>query len=218
MPLIETDLCALIRNRSFSIPPSWTVFRVFSLQRLCCSAMQGPQTEEPTEWRLQRGDKSCQSRFEKVQALFSNRFSPLIGLYLEANRVTVCVDMFSDEAGFWIGKTSLRGWRQLALDQLEEDEEETKHNNSKVNGEKSSSPGNKGTDDNLKSNTCVLYLSSALFRSCHMSWVVFWYLLVFKLMEKEVMKKGTVKRWRTLMKTFFVITVSLFSLFLTGFN
>ncbi|XP_067243976.1 ubiquitin carboxyl-terminal hydrolase 48 isoform X1 [Chanodichthys erythropterus] len=58
----------------------------------------------------------------------------------------------SDELGFWIGKASLRSWRQLALDQLEEDEEETKHNNSKINGEKSSSPGAKvdgvkGDDD-----------------------------------------------------------------------
>ncbi|XP_016338262.1 ubiquitin carboxyl-terminal hydrolase 48-like [Sinocyclocheilus anshuiensis] len=51
--------------------------------------------------------------------------------------------MKSDESGFWIGKASLRSWRQLALDQLEEDEEETKHNNSKVNGEKSSSAGAK---------------------------------------------------------------------------
>uniref|UniRef100_A0A8C1R4L2 Ubiquitin carboxyl-terminal hydrolase 48 n=2 Tax=Cyprinus carpio TaxID=7962 RepID=A0A8C1R4L2_CYPCA len=49
----------------------------------------------------------------------------------------------SEESGFWIGKASLRSWRQLALDQLEEDEEETKHNNSKINGEKSSSAGAK---------------------------------------------------------------------------
>ncbi|XP_016304025.1 ubiquitin carboxyl-terminal hydrolase 48-like isoform X1 [Sinocyclocheilus anshuiensis] len=49
----------------------------------------------------------------------------------------------SDESGFWIGKASLRSWRQLALDQLEEDEEETKPNNSKVNGERSSSAGSK---------------------------------------------------------------------------
>lgn len=49
----------------------------------------------------------------------------------------------SDESGFWIGKASLRSWRQLALNQLEEDEEETKHINSKVNGEKSSSAGSK---------------------------------------------------------------------------
>lgn len=54
--------------------------------------------------------------------------------------------VFSDESGFWIGKASLRSWRQLALDQLEEDEEETKHINSKVNGEKSSSAGSKGTE------------------------------------------------------------------------
>ncbi|XP_036386850.1 ubiquitin carboxyl-terminal hydrolase 48 isoform X1 [Megalops cyprinoides] len=37
--------------------------------------------------------------------------------------------------GFWIGKASLRSWRQLALEQLEEDEEETKHTNGKANGE-----------------------------------------------------------------------------------
>uniref|UniRef100_A0A671TAH7 Ubiquitin carboxyl-terminal hydrolase 48 n=1 Tax=Sinocyclocheilus anshuiensis TaxID=1608454 RepID=A0A671TAH7_9TELE len=52
----------------------------------------------------------------------------------------------SDESGFWIGKASLRSWRQLALDQLEEDEEETKPNNSKVNGERSSSAGSKEGD------------------------------------------------------------------------
>uniref|UniRef100_A0A8C1VWP7 Ubiquitin carboxyl-terminal hydrolase 48 n=1 Tax=Cyprinus carpio TaxID=7962 RepID=A0A8C1VWP7_CYPCA len=52
----------------------------------------------------------------------------------------------SDESGFWIGKASLRSWRQLALDQLEEDEEETKHNNSKVNGEKSTD-GVKGDNE-----------------------------------------------------------------------
>ncbi|XP_055040439.1 ubiquitin carboxyl-terminal hydrolase 48 isoform X1 [Misgurnus anguillicaudatus] len=62
---------------------------------------------------------------------------------LQTNRVDVRVGMLSDEPGFWIGKASLRSWRQLALDQLEEDEEKTKHNNSKVNGEKSSSPGAK---------------------------------------------------------------------------
>uniref|UniRef100_A0A4W5QYJ2 Ubiquitin carboxyl-terminal hydrolase 48 n=1 Tax=Hucho hucho TaxID=62062 RepID=A0A4W5QYJ2_9TELE len=37
--------------------------------------------------------------------------------------------------GYWAGKTSLRSWRQLALEQLEEDEEETKHSNGKTNGE-----------------------------------------------------------------------------------
>uniref|UniRef100_A0A8C1N5C0 Ubiquitin carboxyl-terminal hydrolase 48 n=1 Tax=Cyprinus carpio TaxID=7962 RepID=A0A8C1N5C0_CYPCA len=52
----------------------------------------------------------------------------------------------SEESGFWIGKASLRSWRQLALDQLEEDEEETKHNNSKINGEKSTD-GVKGDNE-----------------------------------------------------------------------
>eukprot|EP00063_Salmo_salar_P048330 XP_014023165.1 PREDICTED: ubiquitin carboxyl-terminal hydrolase 48 isoform X3 [Salmo salar] len=40
----------------------------------------------------------------------------------------------SDE-GYWVGKTSLRSWRQLALEQLDEDEEETKHIDGKSNGE-----------------------------------------------------------------------------------
>ncbi|KAL0978076.1 hypothetical protein UPYG_G00165600 [Umbra pygmaea] len=53
--------------------------------------------------------------------------------------------------GFWVGKKSLRGWKQLALEQLEEDEEETKHSNGKTNGEgpdistnKEYSPENQG--------------------------------------------------------------------------
>ncbi|XP_030632377.1 ubiquitin carboxyl-terminal hydrolase 48 isoform X2 [Chanos chanos] len=49
------------------------------------------------------------------------------------------------EQGFWIGKASLRRWRQLALEQLEEDEEETKHTTNKTNGEKNSST--ESTDD-----------------------------------------------------------------------
>lgn len=40
----------------------------------------------------------------------------------------------SDE-GYWVGKASLRSWRQLALDQLEEDEQETKHSNGQTNGQ-----------------------------------------------------------------------------------
>lgn len=50
------------------------------------------------------------------------------------------------------------------MDQLEEDEEETKHNNSKLNGEKSSSP-TKCTGDRLKSNMCLvmeMFLSNVL--------------------------------------------------------
>uniref|UniRef100_A0A7N6B583 Ubiquitin carboxyl-terminal hydrolase 48 n=1 Tax=Anabas testudineus TaxID=64144 RepID=A0A7N6B583_ANATE len=36
--------------------------------------------------------------------------------------------------GYWVGKVSLRSWRQLALEQLEEDEHETKHSNGQTNG------------------------------------------------------------------------------------
>lgn len=36
---------------------------------------------------------------------------------------------------FWVGKASLRSWRQLALDQLEEEEQGTKHNNIQTNGQ-----------------------------------------------------------------------------------
>ncbi|XP_006641945.1 ubiquitin carboxyl-terminal hydrolase 48 isoform X1 [Lepisosteus oculatus] len=49
-----------------------------------------------------------------------------------SNLVKVAV---SSNEGFWIGKASLRSWRQLALEQLEEDEEESKHTNGKTNGE-----------------------------------------------------------------------------------
>lgn len=34
-----------------------------------------------------------------------------------------------------MGKASLRSWRQLALEQLEEDEHETKHSNGQTNGQ-----------------------------------------------------------------------------------
>ncbi|XP_075996333.1 ubiquitin carboxyl-terminal hydrolase 48 isoform X2 [Genypterus blacodes] len=40
----------------------------------------------------------------------------------------------SDE-GFWVGKASLRSWKQLAMEQLEEDEHETKHSNGQTNGQ-----------------------------------------------------------------------------------
>ncbi|XP_068450726.1 ubiquitin carboxyl-terminal hydrolase 48 isoform X2 [Clinocottus analis] len=36
--------------------------------------------------------------------------------------------------GYWVGKASLRSWRQLALEQLEEDEHESKHSNGQTNG------------------------------------------------------------------------------------
>ncbi|KAL7837137.1 hypothetical protein SRHO_G00268480 [Serrasalmus rhombeus] len=53
----------------------------------------------------------------------------------------------SGDEGFWVGKASLRQWRQLALEQLEEEEEETKHTNCKTNGEK---PTSATTKDGLK--------------------------------------------------------------------
>ncbi|XP_056131110.1 ubiquitin carboxyl-terminal hydrolase 48 [Lampris incognitus] len=37
--------------------------------------------------------------------------------------------------GYWVGKASLRSWRQLALEQLEEDEQETKHSSGQTNGQ-----------------------------------------------------------------------------------
>ncbi|KAM9361476.1 ubiquitin carboxyl-terminal hydrolase 48 [Symphorus nematophorus] len=37
--------------------------------------------------------------------------------------------------GYWVGKASLRSWRQLVSDQLEEDEHETKHSNGQTNGQ-----------------------------------------------------------------------------------
>lgn len=49
----------------------------------------------------------------------------------------------SGETGYWVGKTSLRTWKQLALEQLDEDEEETKHSNGQSNGE---------TADNMAAN------------------------------------------------------------------
>lgn len=54
----------------------------------------------------------------------------------------------SNEQGFWIGKASLRQWRQLALEQLDEEEEEkTKHNDCRTNGENST-----GAKDGVKEN------------------------------------------------------------------
>uniref|UniRef100_A0A3Q3G0C9 Ubiquitin carboxyl-terminal hydrolase 48 n=1 Tax=Labrus bergylta TaxID=56723 RepID=A0A3Q3G0C9_9LABR len=59
--------------------------------------------------------------------------------------------------GFWVGKASLRSWRQLALDQLEEDEQETKHSNGQTNGQgphtnnsKVGSELSEGNDEDMK--------------------------------------------------------------------
>lgn len=62
--------------------------------------------------------------------------------------IEIGVRRFSGEQGFWIGKASLRQWRQLALEQLEE-EEETKHSDCKTNGENSTCV--KGNADALTS-------------------------------------------------------------------
>lgn len=50
------------------------------------------------------------------------------------------------DRGYWVGKLSLRVWRQLALEQLEEDEEQTKHVDHKTNGDRSNVVGSNGTD------------------------------------------------------------------------
>lgn len=47
----------------------------------------------------------------------------------------VCVCLSLSGEGYWVGKASLRSWRQLALEQLEEDEHETKHSNGQTNGQ-----------------------------------------------------------------------------------
>uniref|UniRef100_A0A3B4YJQ0 Ubiquitin carboxyl-terminal hydrolase 48 n=1 Tax=Seriola lalandi dorsalis TaxID=1841481 RepID=A0A3B4YJQ0_SERLL len=53
--------------------------------------------------------------------------------------------------GYWVGKASLRSWRQLALEQLEEDEHETKHSNGQTNGEGPHINNSKeGTEDEMK--------------------------------------------------------------------
>uniref|UniRef100_A0A4W4HMY6 Ubiquitin carboxyl-terminal hydrolase 48 n=1 Tax=Electrophorus electricus TaxID=8005 RepID=A0A4W4HMY6_ELEEL len=65
--------------------------------------------------------------------------------------VTNLAKTHGDE-GFWIGKASLRQWRQLALEQLEEEEEETKHTNCKTNGEKPTygEQDNDGDEEEMK--------------------------------------------------------------------
>ncbi|XP_070615814.1 ubiquitin carboxyl-terminal hydrolase 48-like [Erythrolamprus reginae] len=37
--------------------------------------------------------------------------------------------------GFWVGKSSLRSWRQLALEQLDDSDEDTEQSNGKMNGD-----------------------------------------------------------------------------------
>ncbi|CAL8256701.1 unnamed protein product [Arctogadus glacialis] len=49
----------------------------------------------------------------------------------------------SSEEGYWVGKSSLRSWRQLAMEQLEEDEQETMHGSGQTNGQAAHSRFNK---------------------------------------------------------------------------
>lgn len=37
--------------------------------------------------------------------------------------------------GYWVCKASLRNWKKLALDQLEDDKHDTKHSNGQTNGQ-----------------------------------------------------------------------------------
>uniref|UniRef100_A0A3P9GZH0 Ubiquitin carboxyl-terminal hydrolase 48 n=1 Tax=Oryzias latipes TaxID=8090 RepID=A0A3P9GZH0_ORYLA len=52
--------------------------------------------------------------------------------------------------GYWVGKASLRSWRQLALEQLEEDEHEGKHSDSQTNGQGPHTNNIKGQNMRLK--------------------------------------------------------------------
>lgn len=55
--------------------------------------------------------------------------------------------------GYWVGKTSLRSWRQMALEQLEVAEHETQHSNGETNGQGPNTNSNKDfTSDNFKGN------------------------------------------------------------------
>lgn len=55
-----------------------------------------------------------------------------------------CLFVFHSGEGYWVGKASLRSWRQLALDQLEEDEQETQHSNGQTNGQGPHTNNSKG--------------------------------------------------------------------------
>lgn len=42
--------------------------------------------------------------------------------------------LFLSSDGFWVGKSSLRSWRQLALEQLDEQDGDADQSNGKMNG------------------------------------------------------------------------------------
>uniref|UniRef100_A0AAY4D3S0 Ubiquitin carboxyl-terminal hydrolase 48 n=1 Tax=Denticeps clupeoides TaxID=299321 RepID=A0AAY4D3S0_9TELE len=72
--------------------------------------------------------------------------------YKEVSNLLKAAVQVYDEQGFWAGKTSLRCWRQLALDHLEEDEEQTKHANDKTNGDQGHLSGSKedGNEEDMR--------------------------------------------------------------------
>lgn len=97
--------------------------------------MQSSAAEEPAKWRLQG---SFQSHQTYAQVNILNASLIYCSVYLSLDKMIewrygflVCL---SDE-GYWVGKASLRRWRQLALEQLDEDDHETKHSNGETNGE-----------------------------------------------------------------------------------
>lgn len=53
-----------------------------------------------------------------------------------SKNITVCfnIPLFHSNDGFWVGKSSLRSWRQLALEQLDEQDGDADQSNGKMNG------------------------------------------------------------------------------------
>lgn len=60
--------------------------------------------------------------------------------------------LFLSNDGFWVGKSSLRGWRQLALEQLDEQDGDADQSNGKING----NTWNKGSVRKLCVHGCEL--------------------------------------------------------------
>ncbi|XP_070812409.1 ubiquitin carboxyl-terminal hydrolase 48 isoform X3 [Pituophis catenifer annectens] len=61
--------------------------------------------------------------------------------------------------GFWVGKSSLRSWRQLALEQLDDSDEDTEQSNGKMNGdakEREESSSEKREEEELKFNEDIV--------------------------------------------------------------
>lgn len=56
----------------------------------------------------------------------------------------VCVSVSTSGDGYWVGKASLRSWRQLALEQLEKDEHESEPSNGQSNGNGSHANNSQG--------------------------------------------------------------------------